>query len=608
MLINSLYQYYRLLASSPNPEVPLRGYSTANVSFAFNLSESGELLDVIPLAEYKGKRAIPVKMQVPEQEKRSSGIVSNFLCDNSTYILGVDNKGAKSNPDRLSQTFQASKDLHSFVLGQVDDPGARAVCNFFESWVPQRAAEHPALKDCLEDVSSGGNIVFRLDGQPGYIHDRPAVKAAWMRYKIGRTSEVTGQCLVTGEVAPIARLHPSIKGVRGAQSSGASLVSFNLDAFTSYGKTQSYNAPVSEEVVFGYTTALNYLLSNDRQKVQLDPGTTVVFWSGSRANGPEEDLMAGLLFPSEDGNQEQGNSSARTVLPDRETTQLVRDILHRVRNGQPISVDPAKLDLESQFYILGLSPNASRLSVRFWYVDTFGRLLDRIASHYADLAIVRPSSSDEPEFIPVPRLLLETAPLGDRERIPPLLGGSMMRSILSGSPYPRGLYTAIISRIRADHKVNYVRAAILKASLIRGNRLRGRTVDQAARDMDTEVNITVGLDEQNTNTAYRLGRLFAILEKAQQEATPGLNATIRDRYFGAASATPGAVFPQLLRLAQHHVSKAEYGGLLDKQIEKVLYGLDNFPSHLNLTEQGLFMLGYYHQRQAFYQKDEKKEG
>ncbi|NPV80638.1 MAG: type I-C CRISPR-associated protein Cas8c/Csd1 [Firmicutes bacterium] len=603
MLINALYQYYRLLASGPNPEVPLQGYSMANVSFAFNLSESGELLDVIPLADHKGKRVIPVKMQVPEQEKRSSGIAPNFLCDNSSYFIGLDNKGDKSKPDRSNQTFQASKDLHSFILGQVDDPGARAVCSFFENWVPRQAADHPVLKNFLEDLSSGGNIVFRLDGQPGYIHDRPAVKAAWMRYKMGRISTVTGQCLVMGEVAPIARLHPSIKGVRGAQSSGASLVSFNLDAFTSYGKTQSYNAPVSEEVTFGYTTALNYLLASDRQRIQLDPGTTVVFWSGSRANGPEENLMAQLLFPSGDGNQEVGHPSGDTTLPDRETIQLVGDILHRIQNGQPISVDPARLDLGSQFYILGLSPNASRLSVRFWHVDTFGRLLDRVVSHYRDLAMIRPLKGDEPEFIPVSRLLLETAPLGDREKIPPLLSGSVMRSILGGGPYPQGLYTAIISRIRADHNVNYVRAAILKASLIRKKRFQGQITG-----MNTEVSITVSLDEQNTNTAYRLGRLFAILEKAQQEATPGLNATIRDRYFGAASATPRAVFPQLLRLAQHHISRAEYGGLLDKQIEKVMSGIHEFPSYLNLAEQGLFMLGYYHQRQAFYQKEEKKEG
>lgn len=224
--------------------------------------------------------------------------------------------------------------------------------------------------------------------------------------------------------------------------------------------------------------------------------------------------------------------------------------------------------------------------------------MDKIGRHYSDLAIIK-DFDKAPDFISVSMLLKETAPLGDAKRIPPLLGGVLMRSILTGMPYPQALYNAILSRIRADQRVNYVRAAIIKACLVRSQRFYNK---------GNEVNVLMALDEQNTNLAYRLGRLFALLEKAQQDANPGLNATIRDRYFGAASATPGSVFPILLRLVQHHLAKAEYGRITDKRIEEVMGGIGSFPSYLNLEEQGLFVLGYYHQRQALYAKNEKKEG
>lgn len=604
MIINSLYRYYEMLSERPNSEVPSQGYNTAKVSFAFNLSETGDLLDIIPLGEQKGKRNIPMVMQVPEQQKRSgSGVNPNFLCDNSMYMIGVD---TKKNIDRAQRAFEASQKLHSLILDDIDDLGAKAVCNYFKKWVPERAMDHPALKDLYDDVLSGNNIVFRLHGQAGYIHSRPKVKDAWMRYRRQNVSDVTGQCLVTGNIEPIARLHPSIKGVNGAQSSGASLVSFNLDAFTSYGKTQSYNAPVSERVSFGYTTILNYMLASERQKIQLEPNTTVVFWSESTNNVVAENLMFELLDPS--GSNSEIIYSESTTASDFETTQLVHDILSRMRNGQPINIDSEKLDLDSRFYILGLSPNNSRLSVRFWHVDSFGVLLSRMALHYSDLSIVCPMATDEPGLISTSKILQEIAPLGDQKRISPLLGGALMRSILSGRSYPQGLYTAVISRVRADQKVNYIRAGILKACLIRNTRLRSQEDHNKSKMKSLEVNITMSLDKESTNTAYRLGRLFAVLEKAQQDANPGLNATIRDRYFGAASATPRAVFPQLLRLNQHHISKAEYGDWLDKQIQEILVELKAFPSHLNLEEQGLFMLGYYHQRQAFYEKTNKKEG
>ncbi|HHV93697.1 MAG TPA: type I-C CRISPR-associated protein Cas8c/Csd1 [Firmicutes bacterium] len=597
-MLDALYNCYELLRSDPNCDIPSMGYSVAKVHFAFNLSKEGDLLDVVPLGEQRGKRIVPMEMEVPEQGKRTSGIRANFLCDGSSYILGLD----MDNPVRALQAFEASKELHLSILEQVDDPGARAVCMYFKNWSPQYAPKYPVLQAVLDEVLDGGNIVFRLDGEPGYIHERPKVRTAWIKYKQRTSSKVVAQCLVTGEIGPIARLHPSIKGVRGAQSSGASLVSFNLNAFESYGKKQGFNAPVSEEVAFGYTTALNYMLSNRQYSIQLEPGTTVVFWSERGGDSLEQDLLAQLLFARDDATNRQlpdGNQI------DRQTTKLIHDILVRVRAGASLELEALDVDLNSRFYILGLSPNASRLSVRFWHVDTFGTLLTRVLQHHQDMEIERPRSLPEYFVLPVNRILQETAPPTDRERTPPpVLTGGLMRAVLQGTPYPQSLYSMMLSRIRADMKVNFVRAAVIKACLLR----RQRIISSSYNREEKGVYITVGLNQECTDTAYLLGRLFAVLEKAQQEANPNLSATIRDRFFGSASATPRAVFPQLLRLAQHHIEKAEYGTLLDRRIEEIMVKLDDFPSHLSLSEQGMFMLGYYHQREAFYKPSEGKEG
>jgi CRISPR-associated protein Csd1 len=263
-------------------------------------------------------------------------------------------------------------------------------------------------------------------------------------------------------------------------------------------------------------------------------------------------------------------------------------VLSAAKAGRPIGqVDPT-LDPDVRFYILGLSPNNARLAVRFWNVSTFGQLVERLGRHFRDTDVERQFERD-PEYPPFWQIVLETAPLRKSENVPPLLAGAITRAILTGSPYPRSLFTSILGRIRADRVVNYMRAAILKAYLVRNH----------------QEEVPMSLDTERKDPAYRLGRLFALLEKAQKDATNPA-ATIRDRYFGAASATPAAVFPQLLRLGQHHISKAEYGGYIDKLIAEVVDGIDELPKHLSLEDQGLFTLGYYHQRNALFRKSEKE--
>ncbi|RQD77586.1 MAG: type I-C CRISPR-associated protein Cas8c/Csd1, partial [Candidatus Syntrophonatronum acetioxidans] len=450
------------------------------------------------------------------------------------------------------------------------------------------------IKKLIDDIGEGGNIVFRLQGDNQYIHERKHVVQAWSAYCSSSDDAVVGQCLVTGKDLPIARLHPNIKGVAGAQSSGASLVSYNLDAFSSYGKKQSYNASISEKAAFRYTTALNYLLSSEKQRIRFGD-TTTVFWAERSGSGLEEDLLGALFFPVKEENEKKSKEPDR-ITRDPRTIQLMHDIFSRIRAGKPIAEELTGVDLNVNFFILGLAPNASRLAIRFWHLDQYGNILKKLGQHHKDLEIVRNKNYD-PEFISISRILKETAPRGDTKRIPPLLGGILMRAILTGMPYSQVLFNSILSRIRADHNVNYVRAALVKAVLTRNHRFYKK---------DEEV-IKMSLDEQNINTAYRLGRLFALLEKAQVDANPGLSATIKDRFFGAASAMPASVLPILLRLNQHHIAKAEYGRLLDKRIEEVLSLVDSFPHYLKLEEQGLFVLGYYHQRQALYTKKEKEQ-
>jgi CRISPR-associated protein Csd1 len=268
----------------------------------------------------------------------------------------------------------------------------------------------------------------------------------------------------------------------------------------------------------------------------------------------------------------------------------LRRTLEAVREGKPLQgIDP-----DIKFYILGLSPNAARIAVRFWYVCTVGQLEERIGQHFRDLRIQK-SFDSEPDFPGVWRLLRETVNQKASDKSPqPLLAGAVLRSIVEGTAYPQALQNAVINRIRADQEINYVRAAILKAVLVRKNRLYQQGME-----------VSMALDKENKNPAYLLGRLFAVLERAQQDALgAGINATIKDRFFGSASATPKVVFPQLLRLAQHHIEKAEYGRMRDKQIEEILADLTEFPAHLSLDEQGLFAIGYYHQRQDFFKGKE----
>ncbi|MBF0525356.1 MAG: type I-C CRISPR-associated protein Cas8c/Csd1 [Deltaproteobacteria bacterium] len=571
MIMQSLVSYYRRLRDDPEGDIPMLGFSRQKIHFALVINRDGELIQVRDLRQKEAKKLLPKQLVVSEPVKKTMNVAPNFMWENTGYVLGSDDKG---DMERAHQKFAAFKEHHHNIGDGLEDDGMKAVLRFLESWNAWAwELKYGPLFPAWEELAKS-NVVFQLDGELQFVHDRPQVQDAWLSYYQGSASEVMATCLVKGQPAPIARLHPDIKGVWGAQPKGASLVSFNLDAFKSYGKDQSYNAPVSEEAAFAYATALNHLLRDGSwQRIQIGDASTV-FWT-ERASPVE--MFMGIIFDPKD---------------DTSDLEDIRLFLEAVRDGkQPHGIDDSSL----MFYILGLSPNVSRLAVRFWHASTVADICSKIGQHFKDLSIVKSFEKDR-EFPGMWQLLRETAVLGKTENISPILAGTVMRSILTGATYPRTLLTAIITRIRADQTVNYLRAAMIKAYLVRKYRVT-----------NTPLEVTMSLDHESTQIGYRLGRLFAALEKAQKDALGNnINATIRDRYYSSASATPRAVFPQLVRLAQHHISKSEYKGV-DKQIETIVSGIQEFPAHLNLEDQGMFAIGYYHQRQAFYTKSEDKK-
>lgn len=597
MILQALVNYYDILAEDSDTDVPLRGYSRANVSYAVVLSIEGIIQNVIPLKilDGKGKKYIPISMVVPEQEKKTVGIKSNFLCENSSYVFGIDNKGK---PDRAKSCFDAFKEFHLQILDGVICDEAVAIKNFASNWEVERVAEHPELGNHLDEMFGGSNIVFQYEGNPNnYIHQNQMIRTAWENYKNETGSVNQMQCLVTGKVESISRLHPSVKGIRGGQPMGNSLVSFNASAYESYGnsKSQGLNAPVGESATFAYTTALNFLLS-DKTHLLTIGDTTIIFW----AESPKKlftDCISLFLAPNELKEPEENENN---YVRDESSVREIKNIFEKIATGKKIAITDDTIDRETRMYILGLSPNAARISVRFFIQDSFGGLIDKIGRHYQDLSIEK-QYDNEPNSFSVWRLLNETvSPTSKDKAASPLLAGATMRSILQGLPYPRALYNAVIIRVRAEHNVNYFKASIIKGYLLRNPNTKNKCKEV----------LRMALNKDSDNKAYVLGRLFAVLEKAQEDANPGIKATIKDRYFTSACATPASVFPVLLRLSNHHISKAEYGKASENRIRDIMEILDienkPFPRNLSLEDQGIFILGYYHQKNAFYKKIEKE--
>ena len=582
MILQALVQHYENLAGQDKVSKP--GWCHAKVSYLIELKEDGTIKEIIPLKreEERGKKKVWVSetICVPEMVTRSSGVSANFLCDNAKYFLGIDADGTGQ---RVIECFQAAKARHLSILKDSESMMAKAICRYFEHWNPETAQENPVVKEHWEELNDGGNLIFGMGGH--YAQDDEQIKRIWEKQQEQKEEGQVGTCLVTGQKTKIARIHRGIKGVPGAQSSGAALVSFNAPAFESYGKEQSYNAPVGQYAEFAYTTALNYLLNQREYRFPMGD-SMVVFWA-------------------ESGEQEYQRIFFSSLDPQPDNQEQIRKVFENLKRGIWVDLEDINLDMNQKFYILCLAPNAARLSVRFFYQNSFGNILKNIEKHYSRMEIVRPSWENR-AYLGIRQMLMETVNQKSKDKSPvPNMAAMVLKAVLSDDRYPASLYTDTLIRIRAEQgKVTCGRAAIIKAFLIQNYKWK-------------EGEGCMGLNVECKEPAYVLGRLFAILEFIQKDVNPGINTTIRDRYFNSACTTPASVFPVLIKLKNSHIKKLEResGGTkiyYEKLLTELMGNLavegkgTGFPRRLSLEEQGKFMLGYYHQIQKKYEKKEDK--
>lgn len=582
MILQALNALYERRSRDPDParRLPAPGWEDKAIPFVVELRPDGRPIQLRDTRRREGKRLVGTSYLVPQAVKKTSGVAANLLWDSAEYALGA---SAKGDSPRLAEQFAAFRArVEALAPFAPSDPGLQALHAFLQApdLAPLQAAEHWA--DLLETNAVVG---FELAADPsGLISSRPAVRAAVSAMQAAQSATEQAPCLVLqGRLLPVARLHTSVKNVWNAQSSGASLVSFNLDAFNSYGKAQGLNAPVSEQAAFAYTTALNDMLRPDsRNRVQVGDASTV-FWADTAHAFDGTYTLADLLGEPRPDNPDRGRDA-------------VRALYQSVHRGQLPAAEG-----QTRFYLLGLAPNAARVSVRFWLPGVpFAELAPRLLRHFEDIRVARRFDSD-PEVPSLFRLLSSCALQGKADNIPPRLAGEWMRAILEGLPLPAGLLNAAVQRCKAEQDVSYLRACVLKACLS-----RRRHADVVPETMP----LKEALDMDNPAPAYRLGRLFATLERVQEQAQPGINATIRDRYYGAASTTPVAVFTTLLRLKNAHLKKLRRDSSVayyEKLIGEILSPLQTFPRQLTLPEQAEFALGYYHQRQAFFTKKAGEE-
>jgi CRISPR-associated protein Csd1 len=577
MILQSLHALYQRLRDDRAYEIAPPGYSLQKITFKVVLRPDGTLFDIQDARQDGRPRQLRV---LGVTKDPGSGLNPCFLWDNPGYMLGFKLKDDK--PKRTRDAFDAFQRRHLNFEKEIDSPAFSAVCRFLESWSPDRASEYPILREI-----SNGFGVFQISGETAYVHQDPKIDAwwriQWQQQKHDSEEEASeGQCLITGRWGPIARLQPMIKGVSGSKAQAA-LVGFNDAAYESYGKTQGFNSPVSKEAAFEYSAALNALLDGPmRSKHRLMVGdATVVFWTDRPSL--VEDIFARFV----QHGYEPGSPDA---VQDEPLRQKLEVFLLALRIGTEKYGD-VDLDVDGErFYLLALSPNVARISVRFFYRGSIRELLDNLRKHYHDMGIERRFGEGtkwpDPEFPPIWMLLRQTA--RDSDDIPPVLSGPLLRAILTGVQYPDGLYDAVIRRIYADREINYVRACIIKGWLVRNRKKE----------------VSMSLDIGKMDPAYRIGRLFAVLEKTQIDALGNVGSTIRDRFYSSASATPRSVFPRLLRTYQHHLAKLEGGRKINREklLQEIVEPLGDFPAHLNLADQGMFALGYYHQMQAFYRR------
>lgn len=569
-ILQALDRYYDRMDA--RGEVVAPGWSEEPIGLVLELAEDGGLLNATPWLDERGK---PRKARVPKWFSRSGiGSTPNFLWDNAAYVLGLGNK----DPGKTARDHAAFKELHLRELADEADPGLAALRQFLGWWTPDQAAAHG-----IDEKLLGSNIAFRLRGETCLLHDRPAAKPHVERLRLAAASDAEGFCLIRGARLPLVRLHPKVKGIDGAASAEIPLVSFNNDAFASYGKEQGFNAPTSQEAAFRYGAALNALLSRSGRNRMRIADATVTFWADASALDPTAEANAAAaedMFA-----YEFGDGPPPVEADEVQQAASVREAVAKVAEARAEQGVRPDLVEGVRFHVLGLAPNVARVAVRFWLNNSFAEFTKALDAHAEALTIEpAPWGAKRPKL---QFLLLKTTALQEKfENIPSGLAAEVTRAVLAGTPYPRAWLAAVVMRLRAgDDPRRGWHAAAIKACLSR---------------MSKEAKLSAGLDPDNPNQAYQLGRLFAVLQAAQSAALGRVNATITDRYYGAASATPASVFGALMRGARKHISDAQKrnrGFWIERRLEEILVRIEpNLPRTLRLEDQGRFAIGYYHER------------
>ncbi len=603
MILQRLAEHYERIAASGDEDGQLAppGFSRQKISFCIVLEPDGKLNQIKPETVQKGSRHVATSMLLPGQGKPpGQGLNPCFLWDNAAYMLGwvsapdLDAEKREKQTARASLAFEAFRKRHLEMEVEIAHPAFGAVCSFLREWSPDKAIE---IEETLLRVATNFGV-FRIAGEAQYVHESVKLPAGTTGMEDAANSiNEEGLCLVTGIRSEIARLHePKIKGVAGAQSAGALLVSFNAASYESYGKSQSYNAPVSEDAAFRYANALNYLLDRRDRRVSLGD-STVVFWADHAS--PLEDCLSGFFA-------DPLPNDAAVIEEDKERLQQARLLLTQLRDGTGETKNDHDDGQPTKFFLLGLSPNASRISVRLWVEADASELQNRLGQHLRDIAL---DGNWNDEILTLQRIVRATGRAEhdakgklksfNTENVSPKLAGDLARCVLTGAAYPQSLLSTMLRRIHSDGEVAYARAAAIKACLLRNYRLRGNPLE-----------VSTMLDPNSTDPAYCCGRAFALLEIVQKDsAGDGLNRTIKDSYFSSASTTPSLIFPRLCRLSQHHLAKLDTGHRIyrERQLGEVLNKLTVFPRLLSLEDQGKFVLGYFHQTKDIYTSKKDKE-
>lgn len=583
MILQALFNY----SNRMKDDLPPEGFEQKEIPFLIIINHNGEFIGLQDTRKPSGKKMIATKYRVPKEIGRSgtnAWQISNLLWDHYGYVLEHPKSDADNDKEMAEKQRRTFIDqVQTLVELFPEDPDLQAVRRFYTGEHYKKVFEHPSWQDCKK--INGCNLSFQISGEMRIVCQNENVRA-YVSRNIGVESDddnskpraIEGICMITGERSSIARLHPRTP-IFGAKSN-AKIVSFQKNmGFDSYGKQQSYNAPISKRAAFAYTTVLNYMLAKDsRQKIYVGD-TTAVFWAEKKHD--IENVLADIF-----GEPPKDN-------PDQDYKELIAMFKSPETGAKP------ELNPNTKFFVLGLSPNSARIAVRFWYAGSVREIAENLYQHFDDIEIVRPKN--QPKHLSLFRLLVSTALEEDAKKIQPNLAGDFMKAILTGTTYPDTLLSSAIRRVRAEHEITYPRASLIKAVLVRNSRFYKTKQKEE---------VGMSLDTSNTNIGYRLGRLFAVLEKIQEEASPGINATIRDRFYGSASSVPVTVFPHLMKLKNHHIAKLESKGRavnLEKIIGEIVDDITDFPGHLSLDEQGRFAVGYYHQRQDFFKKKDIRE-